>query len=327
MHADAGRFSGHDMPNGMMTTTPDAFAPWVLRPLGAISETVLRARGAEVLRHLVRLGVDASCGNRIAEAVTILDQVSRDELVPSVDNIAANQLIIAAMRAIYEAVIIVDARLRDSPQSHLFTNDRLRSLVKGALQSGASDAAANRRFEAFFAALLVTGGFTVQSAEPDWRIQYFDETLGIAVKRLNASTTDAAQNLLRNGARQIKRQSLRGIVVLNVERLIHELPGGLDAAEYGVLFNEKLRGLQEQFDHLARYPSLIALVLTGLAARWTFPIRATAGLLWSTPFQCIGFSDIEPAERFEEFFVRQFAPRFRNAINSFERIVGPAPSL
>ena len=308
-----------------MLTPSGETSGWETRPLGTMSPSVLHMQGTRAILMLREFGVPLPASNRLEIAVELLSRVHKSGLIPSVSTPELNAKILAAMRAVHEAVTVLEARRSLSIQGHPFTQSRLQLLVEGPLETkpGTFDDAANRRFETVIASLMALGGIGVSAGEPDWRIRYFDEQLGVAVKRLNATTTMAAAKLIRKGAHQIRHQGMRGIVVLNVEHLINELPGNLSAAEYGECFNAKLVELHEYMDTMVRYPAVIAVLLTGIVGRWAFGADGSLDLHWSHPFQLVGFSDIEPAERFDQYFSQQFAPRYRNALKRVAAIVGP----
>ncbi len=307
------------------TLTLQTDSGWEHRPLGNLSHGMLAEQGRACLRVLAAEGVNPAVGNRLAQAIDILEQARTGARVPSPTDPEFNTHSAAAMRAVLEAIAIIEARIGQHPHRALFTPQRLSQLVSGHLIAPVgqiNDAGANFRFETYIGALLARGGVNVSSAEPDWRIPYFKpETIGLAVKRMNAPTENAAWNLLRDAGHQLRAQSLRGIAVVNVESLIAGIPSSIDAETFGAIFNERLSDLHSRLLKLERYENVIGVMLTGIIAEWVFPASGKPQLFLAFPMQMIGFSDLEPEERFNEFWKVNVVPRMRNTMSLVSGLV------
>jgi hypothetical protein len=306
---------------------------WERSALGGLSPSFLAIIAGKIETVLRASGIATPPSNRLEQARRVLESVSsRDDsepkLVPDPESAALNVSIVAATRAVFEAAAIVDAVISTPNQRAIFDRLRLRQIVKGRLVSdaGQGDDPANRRFETFLAAVMVRGGITVRGGEPDWRLPYYGTELGIAVKRLNVPTVDAAKNLVLKAAEQATRNNIRSLVVLNIEALVEGIPADLDAESFGTVFNGRLKALHDQFDELDKFPHLVGALFTGIVGQWVFPKDAKPQLYFSTPSQLVGFTDVEPFPRFKEYFIDGFAPRFKNGLMEIAKRVDPTTS-
>lgn len=301
---------------------------WAMSPLGRLSHTVMESRGEEILSMLPGFGVDPRPGNRLEAAWKTLQ---RHRTPDALSDPGARARIADALHAVFQAVTIVEGHRHDLAQgggrdrAPLFSVWQLSQLVDGALPTTErGDRPADHRFECFMGALFRLSALHVSRAEPDWRVLYRNgEILGVAVKRLNAPTAEAALRLIKKGAAQLRRQKLRGIVVLNVEGLVQGIDTDTEVEAFGQAFNARLKALQDSLDSLVRYPELVAVMFTGIISRWITPADKPPTFHFSHPVKVIGFSDVESPDHFDAFFRYGLMPRMDNALTHVTDLVSP----
>ncbi len=277
---------------------------------------------------LARFGVNPMPGNRLELAWKTLQECRTPGRLADPET---RRRIAEALHAVFQAVTIIEGHRHDlshgggRDRPPLFTGWQLAQLVDGALpMASRGDRPADHRFECFIGALLRMSALSVTRAEPDWRILYRnDEAIGVAVKRLSSPTVEAALRLIKKGAGQLRRQGLRGLVVLNIEGLVQGIPTDTDIDTFRDAFNGRLRELHDSLDRLVRYPELVAVMFTGIISGWVTPEDRPATFHFSHPVQVIGFSDLEPTEHFDEFFRHGLMPRMNNAMTRVTDLVSP----
>ncbi len=127
-------FLGGASPPSMLTPSGETSA-LETRPLGTISPTVLHIQGTRAMLMLREFGVQVPASNRMESGVELRGRVHKTGLIPSVDTPELNARILAAMRAVHEAVTALEARRSLSTQGHLFAQRRLLLLVDGPLET------------------------------------------------------------------------------------------------------------------------------------------------------------------------------------------------
>jgi hypothetical protein len=300
---------------------------WMHEGIGGLNLPALEVRCGEAQDVLRALGVSVGAGNRLSEAARVLGALNRKEIVPSGDSVDANTRTLEAIRAVWQTLVVLDA-VKTRPQSaHLFPSGELRRFVKGPLVPTDTTIKdfENRRFENYAGALLVHGGLSVTRDEPDWRVQYFDEELGIAVKKLNSLADSAVADLMDEARGQIGGQGIRGMVLLDVSHLVDDVQPDLPAAEFGLVFTQRINAVRAAFHSLTPHPCVIGVISMGVIGRWMFD-RGRPRLEWATPIQTTGFSDVEPTEKARRFFEDGYQPRLLTALERISRVASGQPN-
>ena len=129
------------------------------------------------------------------------------------------------------------------------------------------------------------------------------------MKRMQSMDPGELVRDMRKGATQIAQQGLRGFLAINIDGYLDSLPLDEGLAEaIGERFNESVSEAHRAFMQLTDRPAVIGVVLFGTRAAWVFG-DPKATIRWTNPMQWVCFSELEPEERFRDFFVVHFAPR------------------
>lgn len=287
----------------------------------ALDTRMLAHRGGEILRFLDRLGVRVPPSNRLQEAVKTINLLNDGKLVPTPGDRGVLERTSEAMRALWEALFIMHAIITRR-QVQAFPRSSLRYLLKGALVSrGESNSeAANRRFELYVTAALVLSGVEVMAVEPDLKMRYYDEYLGIAAKRVHVISTSGLFEHLKDGAGQIANQGMRGMLALSLDPWLDSLNTNGDPEAVGESFNLAVAEVHRLFERLGDRPAAIGAMLFGTRLGWTFECEKPA-IQSSWPLQVVGFMDLESQGRFHDFFEVGLYPRVYNAVREVAALV------
>jgi hypothetical protein len=277
----------------------------------------LARRGEELLAYLKR-HVRLPPGNRIQLAIRTIDQLNAHRIVPTPGDTAVLETTTAALRTLWDAFFIVHAAVERRHQPYLFPAAELRYLLKGATigRDESNREARNHQCEMFVAALLATGGAHLQRGEPDFRLLYHGEYVGVAVKRMKSAEPEALLRELRDGATQIASQNLRGFVAFDLDEYLDSLTLETLPEAVGASFNENIAAAHDALRTCGDRTAVIGVLLFGTRVAWVFDSEKPL-IRWVNPLQWLGFSEVEPEERLREFFDVYFKPRLKAG---FERI-------
>jgi hypothetical protein len=113
---------------------------------------------------------------------------------------------------------------------------------------------------------------------------------------------------MKKGAEQIAAQGIRGFVAMNLDAYLDSLTLDELPDAVGQSFNDRVSEAHDAFMRLADRPAAIGALLFGTRVDWVFGGEKPT-IRWVNPLQWIGFSELEPAERFREFFDTNIKPR------------------
>ena len=190
----------------------------------------LVARAKWAIEVFEQLGVTVNQSGRLPSAIRLLDSINDK---PSLMLAASTEFLYAvgeADRTIWEFFIIAYvADMRGRRKGTPFTPSMLTTALAGA-QTEISDKHPKPRstqFELYVAALLSLGGADVQLEEPDLRMLYWGDRVGVAIKRMRSNAPEALEARLLEAAKQIAKRSRQGFIAINVDVLFSEkvLPG------------------------------------------------------------------------------------------------------
>ena len=156
----------------------------------------------------------------------------------------------------------------------------------------------NTQFELYVAAMLVHGGLEVTPGEPDLRLLYGYEKVGIAAKRLTSTDPDQASRHVKKAVQQIESTGLRGWIALNLDsRFAHvqlrdEKSRILD--DFTAVFESVTHAIQEH----SRNNQVLGIMLHGFLSEWVEPANdeEPLQLSFSAPFRWEGWVDDDPAQ-------------------------------
>ncbi|WP_420632717.1 hypothetical protein [Candidatus Palauibacter sp.] len=131
------------------------------------------------------------------------------------------RLAAAATRAAHELIVLYLAAYEvRRPQRQLFTPAKLERTLGGALldeDEGRDGSARDIEFELLQAAKFRLGGVSVYAGEPDLRIRYGYEKVGVAAKRIRSLRDDQVVRHVKKAAEQISGSGLRGWIAINLD--------------------------------------------------------------------------------------------------------------
>lgn len=287
-----------------------------------INTHTLARRGEEVLAKLAEAGVRLPPGNRIQLAIRTLDELNADRIVPAPDDPESLESTTSAFRTLWEAFFIMNAALERPNARKAFPASQLRYLVKGApiARGESSSHARDRQCEMFVAAILTTGGAEVFVGEPDLRFLYHRERVGIAVKRMHSMAPDELFKDIKKAAEQIGNQNLRGYVAVNLDSYLDSLTVERLSDAVGHSFNDRISQAHDALVRLADRPAVIGALFFGTRLVWEFG-GEKPNMRWANPLQWISFSELEPEERFREFFQVHFTSRLNAGLDRISALL------
>lgn len=124
----------------------------------------------------------------------------------------------------------------------------------------------NTQFELFFGAWLTSGNVPVIYAEPDLVMLYGEEPWGIAAKRVRSRSKLVKR--VDEAADQVEKTVGQGMVILNVDRLLDELPSTGNVAELGARFDVTVPEFDVALERLSNRPAIRAFACFGNQMQW-----------------------------------------------------------
>jgi hypothetical protein len=133
--------------------------------------------------------------------------------------------------------------------------------VDARIETDASASARNFEFELSMGAYFASGGLGIAIAEPDLCIKFGEDIVGVAAKRVRGR--GKFMRRVKDAAAQIAKSGLRGIVALNVDSFIGELPHADTADVAGANFFAQLPEYAEAQQFLVAQPTIRGLIIHG----------------------------------------------------------------
>jgi len=256
---------------------------------------VLAQRAGETLEYIRRRGIPAPPNNRLQRAIQLTKRVNAEltdgrKLSDYPDDELARMS--ECWRTMWEAFVVGHAISQRRASTKAITDDLLKAFLKGAdLAADEPDPwPRNTQFEAATAAFLIQSGITVSRGEPDFRIQFYSESAGVAVKRLTSVKPTKVYDRLREGAQQLRDNGCRGFVSLSIDNWVSDLGTERDPMVVGRLFNHQVREAHTQLDRISERAVVLGVFLTVSWSRWD--IRSDMPYLqWSVPQQVFCFAN------------------------------------
>ena len=197
-----------------------------------------RARLAGVMTLLAAHALAVPPGSRVSRFVALSERFAAKELGPAGHGSVreVNELL-EANRDFAEFATIVEHLLPPQPPAHPLLLAKLKLVLGGAPfpSEDANALARSLQFELYVTALCARGGLAPQFREPDCIVTAGSIRLGIAAKRAGGPNV---RGLVKDGARQLRKAGLVGVVALsldrlfapNDERIVADSPEGLKPA-------------------------------------------------------------------------------------------------
>jgi len=124
----------------------------------------------------------------------------------------------------------------------------------------------NTQFELFVGAWLTSGGVPVTLGEPDLVAVIVGEEVGVAAKRIRSRS-----KILRRvveAADQVEARTGVGLVVVNVDAFLDELPAIQDPEKLGQQFDRAVPEYQRALEALTKRPAIRGLMALGTRVGW-----------------------------------------------------------
>ncbi|MGH7548318.1 MAG: hypothetical protein ACREMM_09090 [Gemmatimonadales bacterium] len=278
--------------------------PWFHSGFGSIGSSGFAKLADLTADRFHELGVALKPGNRLERAREVAVDLHERRLVVAPDDASAVVRASEAVRTIWDFSLVA----RTAPRAHPPTVEKIQDMLKGALLPADDRNAKGRdtQFELYVAALFAMGRVPIRGEEPDLRFVLDGQECGLAVKRLRSPKKLAAR--VSDGAAQLQKNGIDGLVVVNVEPFLEGLPSEGTAAELGRRFDERVAPLHGLLPKLAGKERVIGVLGVGTVLEWLFNgPRPRLNLGWFIQFRW--FFDIPTEQARIEAFVEGFQAR------------------
>jgi hypothetical protein len=131
-----------------------------------------------------------------------------------------------------------------------------------------SDMPRDIQFEFGVAAMFAMGGVEALSAPPDLQFNYNGQLWGLEAKRVRSRKQLAKR--VSEAVGQLQEQQLPGIIAVNVDGYLDELPLDGEPEEVGRRFEERIAALQAMLPHLLDQSWLRGVLSLGTVFGWSF---------------------------------------------------------
>ena len=267
------------------------FGPWSNFRLERIGSGTLAARGREVVSLLRKRGVASPPENRLERAIRLTEQTNDGNVLIRADDPQTAARVLEAFRTLVEAFTVVWTLVERVRGVNPFPSERLAYLLQGAdlPTEDANPKARNTQFELLVGATLVMGDADILPEEPDYRLLYHGEYVGVAVKRLTSTKPNTLWGHLRDASHQIVAHGGKGFVAIGLDSWVSDLDAE-DVEEVGRKFNEQLQEAHAQLQKASERQALLGALIFANWSRWAFD-GAKPTIDWRAPTQLIAFTD------------------------------------
>jgi hypothetical protein len=287
--------------------------PWFETSYGTVKPSEAAALADDTVERFRALGVTLAAGNRLARSRQIAADLAAGRLALTGQSTAGRELAAEALRTIWEFALIV----RVIPQDDAPTLRKVQDMVTGALlgRSDLNTIGRNTQFELFVATLFAIGGVKIFGSEPDLRFRMYEQERGLAVKRVRSAKKLRAN--VSDGARQLAKNGVDGLIVVNVEPFLDGLTteGGAETA--GRRFNERVAPLHNLFPRYQHKPRVLGIIGAGTVPEWEKldDGRYRFGVAWFMQFRWFTGDPIEQEQT--EVFVNAMRTRVEQQLTEF----------
>ncbi|GAC1414642.1 MAG: hypothetical protein NVSMB53_12730 [Gemmatimonadaceae bacterium] len=247
--------------------------PWVAGKPVAVGSGAMIETAAWLLERLPALGVVVPQGSRLYLARKLIDRVHNRKIVLKVDDTDVLRAVSDAHRTLTEYYIIVRAiqSRRALIDAHL--REKLTLMLGGAELESSDSNSLHRdiQFELYVLAMFIMGGATVELGEPDLRLLFGSDFVGVAVKRL--SSPKQLEKRVAEAADQIETRREKGFIAVNLDRFVMDMGGPKpdeDVSDRGKEFEERITHLTALTPRLADRPLVLGSMNLGHSAHWSF---------------------------------------------------------
>jgi hypothetical protein len=260
-------------PTNRVVTPAQGFSAWKagqpVRPgSGAMVESA-----DWVIRSLPKIGVNVSAGSRLLLARRLLGRVHARDIKLDPGDLPTLKRVADAQRTVTEFFIILRAMQNRRVPLISELLDKLTLMLGGSdlEDSDTKSLARDTQFELYVMAQFIMGGATVKLGEPDLRLLFGTDMIGVAIKRL--SSRKQLRKRVLDAADQIESRGGRGFIAVNLDRFVSSVGGPTEAESLenrGREYNKNIAELHELLPLFAERPQILGILNFGFSAHWDF---------------------------------------------------------
>jgi hypothetical protein len=288
---------------------------WHSSPVRRMGSSVLETRLRQALHYLEsRAGVRVPQTGRHRKALGLLSSInSSGRELDLTDGQLMTRLQYANRDAWELFMIAYAASLRRKRSETPFTIERLQTMMSGSdVGDGADPHPRNIQFELYVAAMLVLGGAEVRDGEPDLRMLYGSELVGVAVKRLSSLTADQADRNFAKAVEQIERSGLRGLVAVNLDSRLTGTPSTMTVDEQVRHFERTFNSMEPIFEaYREGHPKVLGYLAFAHISEWVTGSDGSGPprLLEFAPFRWFGWPNSDEETKLYHVFSDEWQSR------------------
>jgi hypothetical protein len=217
--------------------------------------------------RLAAFKVPQPAGNRLIRAQLLIRQVNDGTITLRIDDEDILTRVTDAQWTILEQYIVTRALGRPGHQLRRTQLAKLETMLSGADtdELDRNPLARNTQFELYAGATLKMGDVHARLAEPDLRIDYLGQEIGIAAKRVRSSKQFLRR--AKEAADQIAESGSPGIVAMNVDVLLRATAADVSGNEQ---LHDRLIVIKEMDDVLSGEPGVVGSLVFARDSVWQF---------------------------------------------------------
>ena len=230
------------------------------------------------------------------------------------------QLAAAATRAAHELIVLYLAAYEvGRSQRRLFTPAKLECALGGALldeDEGRDGSARDTEFELLQAGKFRLGGVSVYAGEPDLRIDYGHEKVGVAAKRIRSSRDDQVVRHVKKAAEQINGTGLRGWIAINLDARFRSISANQSREALFRAFDNTFDSVNQAFRSQYENSDVLGFMLYGYTFGWRVD-QDVPQLKAVVPVRWVRWTDDGANELFFNDFADAWDGRLAARLNRF----------
>lgn len=205
------------------------------------------------------------CALRVLSSANQQGPVDLDDPEQPIEFARAHRI---ALHATHVAAAAYRSRRAGTP----FTVQKLQEMMKGSFaDDGIRSHARDIEFELLQAADFVLGDVDVIDGEPDLRIMYGGERVGVAVKRVRSRNASQIKKHVKKAEEQILKSGLRGWIAFNLDTRFEDVRPNDPEKEFALRTSEIFETAQDKMETDTDGGDVIGLMLHGYATAWSRP--------------------------------------------------------
>ena len=230
------------------------------------------------------------------------------------------RLAAAATRVAHQLIVVYLAAYETgSPQRRLFSPTKIECTLGGSLldeDEGRDGSARDMEFELLQAAKFRLGGVSVYAGEPDLRIRYGHERVGVAAKRIRSLRDDQVARHVKKAAEQIGGTGLRGWIAINLDARFRSISVSQSREDLLPEFDNIFDSVSQSFRSQYENSDVLGFMLHGYTCGWKAD-EAVPQLKIATPVRWVRWTDDPANELFFNDFADAWYGRLEALLNRF----------